>query len=353
MAFKHACSMCSLAWCLMQHTPVCITCRHSRSTQITGMVTSIVVLVRTTATAIVSLVKRILFLLFWKRQQNRQRALRDFTCGLLVVTMDEAYQWLVVKAAVRCLLLTTNEAGNKHHTLAKSLLMFETSTQKTNRRHTSPFPNTNEVECMPATSLHDLLDSMHNTLSQLQIAAGRACDVLYSLIRVSSPWPVLLAMPIPTLLRAPCRVFVNFWPNENIWLIECPVMTRYLAKSCLSICLHKMLLRESVQRLLKMYLIVSLFEIKKSIYWYVKTGLCVVGRSFFFSSTTSSMAFGLALQSSNHWATIARNMTGWPASRQAKIFMKFVLNSIKIAFQPVRASGERNSACFRTGTVKC
>ena len=51
---------------------------------------------------------------------------------------------------------------------------------------------------MPATSLHDLLcttvDSMHNTLSQLQIAAGRACDVIYLLIRVSSFWPELLAM---------------------------------------------------------------------------------------------------------------------------------------------------------------
>ena len=38
---------------------------------------------------------------------------------------------------------------------------------------------------MLATGLHDLLDSMHDTLSQ--IVAGRACDVIYSLIRVSSP----------------------------------------------------------------------------------------------------------------------------------------------------------------------
>ena len=34
----------SLMSCCMQHTPACITCMHSRSTQITGMVTSIVVL---------------------------------------------------------------------------------------------------------------------------------------------------------------------------------------------------------------------------------------------------------------------------------------------------------------------
>ena len=66
-------------------------------------------------------------------------------------------QWLAVKSAVRCLLLTTNEAGNKHHALAKSPLLFETSSQKTNRRHPTPFPNTNEVECMLATGLHDLL----------------------------------------------------------------------------------------------------------------------------------------------------------------------------------------------------
>ena len=99
-----------------------------------------------------------------------------------------------VKAAVLCLLLTTNETDNEHHALAKSPSLFETSSQETNRRHPTPFPNTNEVEFMPATSLHDLLDSMHDTLSQLQIAAGRACDVIYSLIRVSSPWPILLAM---------------------------------------------------------------------------------------------------------------------------------------------------------------
>ena len=39
LAFKHACSL-----SCMQHTPACITCMHSRSTQITGTVTSIVVL---------------------------------------------------------------------------------------------------------------------------------------------------------------------------------------------------------------------------------------------------------------------------------------------------------------------
>ena len=101
------------------------------------------------------------------------------------------WQW---RLAVRCLLLTANAADNNHHTLAQSLSMFETSSHKTDRRHPTPFPNTNEVECMPTTSLHDLLDSMHNTLSQLQIAAGRACDVIYSPIWVSSPCPGLLAM---------------------------------------------------------------------------------------------------------------------------------------------------------------
>ena len=39
LAFKHACSL-----SYMQHTPACITCMHSRSTQIAGMVTSIVIL---------------------------------------------------------------------------------------------------------------------------------------------------------------------------------------------------------------------------------------------------------------------------------------------------------------------
>ena len=107
------------------------------------------------------------FLLFWERRRNRQRALRDLTCGFLVATIDKVYQGPTVKAAGRCLLLTTNEAINKHYALAKSLSVFETSTRKANRRHPTPFPNTNEVECMPAASLHDLLDSMHNTLSQL------------------------------------------------------------------------------------------------------------------------------------------------------------------------------------------
>ena len=52
---------------------------------------------------------------------------------------------LAVKAAVRCLLLTANAADNKHHALAKSRSMFETSTQKTDRRHPTPFPNTNDA----------------------------------------------------------------------------------------------------------------------------------------------------------------------------------------------------------------
>ena len=49
--------------------------------------------VRTNATAVVSLVKRILFLLFRERRRNRQlRAIRDLTCSLggLVATIDEA-----------------------------------------------------------------------------------------------------------------------------------------------------------------------------------------------------------------------------------------------------------------------
>ena len=47
---------------------------------------------RTPRTAVVSLVKRILFLLSWEWRRNRQRALRDLTCGFLVVTIDVAYQ---------------------------------------------------------------------------------------------------------------------------------------------------------------------------------------------------------------------------------------------------------------------
>ena len=86
---------------------------------------------------------------------------------------------------VRCLLLTANAANNKHHALAKSLSMFEASTQKTDWRRPTPFPSTNEVECMPATSLHDVLDSMH--MQHTQPAADHgwpACDVIYSLIWV-------------------------------------------------------------------------------------------------------------------------------------------------------------------------
>ena len=59
----------------MQHTPchACITCMHSsRSTQITGMVTSIVVLRFARTPPPLSLMKRILFLLFWERRRNRQ-----------------------------------------------------------------------------------------------------------------------------------------------------------------------------------------------------------------------------------------------------------------------------------------
>ena len=52
---------------------------HSRSTQITveGDDFYCRLEVRTNATAIVSPVKRILFLLFWERRRNRQRPLCD------------------------------------------------------------------------------------------------------------------------------------------------------------------------------------------------------------------------------------------------------------------------------------
>ena len=135
----------------------------------------------------VALVKRVLFLLFWERRRTRQRAQCNIPSWLLAAMIDKAYQFLAGKMAVRCLLLTANAADNKHHAPAISISMFETDTRKANRRHPTPFPNTNEVECMPATSLHDL-PFMHNTLSELQsvvqIVAGRASDVVYSLIRI-------------------------------------------------------------------------------------------------------------------------------------------------------------------------
>ena len=58
----------------MQHTPCqpASPACTSRSTQITGMVTSIVVLKFARTPPPLSLVKRILFLLFWERRQNRQ-----------------------------------------------------------------------------------------------------------------------------------------------------------------------------------------------------------------------------------------------------------------------------------------
>ena len=162
--FKHACSL-----SCMQHTPACITCMHSRSTQITGMVTSIVALrfARTPRPLCHSWKNSFPFVL-GTAAESPESSLRSY---LWLPRPDDRRSIPVtgsaVKAAVRCLLLTTNEADNKHHALAKSPSLFETSSQKTNRRHPAPFPNTNEVECMPATSLHDLLDSMHDTRSQL------------------------------------------------------------------------------------------------------------------------------------------------------------------------------------------
>ena len=53
--------------------------------------------------------------------------------------------------------------------------------------------------------------------------------------------------------------------------------------------------------------------------------------------------------------SIARNVTGWPASRHAKILMKIELNSIKKKriSKTVLASGKHDSACFRPGTALC
>ena len=192
------------AWCLAAHQPASSACQ---STQTTELVTSIVVLRFAWTPPPLCHSWKEFFSFCSGNGGGIARALRDLTfthCsfGGLVQRDDRRSISLAVKAAVRCLLLTANAADNKHYSLAKSLSMFETSTQKTDRRHPTPFPNTNEVECMPATSLHDLLctteDSMHNTctLNQLQIAVGRACDVIYSLIRVSSSWPELLAMGV-------------------------------------------------------------------------------------------------------------------------------------------------------------
>ena len=90
------------AWCIAAHASLHHLHVDLRKPQAWWLLYSFEV--RTNATAVVSIVKRILFLLFWERRRNRQRALRDLTCsfGGLVTTIDEAYQWLAVKAAVRC-----------------------------------------------------------------------------------------------------------------------------------------------------------------------------------------------------------------------------------------------------------
>ena len=110
-----------------------------------------------------------LFRLFWEREL--------FTILPAVPRRDERRSIPLTgsEGVVRCLLLTANAADKKKNTTLspKAYQCFETSTQKTDRRHTTPFPNTNEAEGMPTTSLHNLLDSMHNTLRQLQIAAER------------------------------------------------------------------------------------------------------------------------------------------------------------------------------------
>ena len=141
-----------------------------------------------------ALVKRILFVLFWERRRNRQKVSRDLTCGFLVSTIDEAYQWLAVKGTVSA----ANYECSRQLTPRSRQKPIDVWTKHKEDESKTPhsLPQHNEVECMPATSLHVLLDWMHNTLSQLQIAAGRACGVIYSLNRVSSPWPVMLAMVI-------------------------------------------------------------------------------------------------------------------------------------------------------------
>ena len=166
-----------------------------RSTQTTGLVTSIVVLrFGRTPLPLCHSWKELFSFCSWNGGEIARELFAILPAASAASSRRSTKHTSVpaVKAAVRCLLLTANAADNKHHPLAKSRSMFETSTQKSDRRHPTPFPNTNEVECMPCSyksAWSTTVDSMHNTLSvisQLQMVAGRACDVIYSLIRVSS-----------------------------------------------------------------------------------------------------------------------------------------------------------------------
>ena len=75
LAFKHACSLMSCS------TPACIICMSSYANHRVGDFYCRFE-VRTNATAIVSLVKRILFLLFWERRRNRQSSSRSYLHSL-------------------------------------------------------------------------------------------------------------------------------------------------------------------------------------------------------------------------------------------------------------------------------
>ena len=100
--------------------------------------------------------------------------------------------------------------GRRHTNTTLSPKTYRSSKQAHSRwiEHTLlPSPTQTRLNACQLQSLHDLLctsspynrsfNAQHtHVLSQLQIAAGRACDVIYSLFRVSSPWPALLAMTL-------------------------------------------------------------------------------------------------------------------------------------------------------------
>ena len=107
--------------------------------QVTGMVTSIVVLrFARTPPPLCHSWKEFFSFCSWNGGGIARELFAVLPAASSSRRSTKAHQWLAVKAAVWCLLLTTNTADNKDHTLAKSLSMFETSTQKTNRRHPTP-----------------------------------------------------------------------------------------------------------------------------------------------------------------------------------------------------------------------